>query len=144
MKEIREDVREYIMRQVSESLARLGVFEPMCELKPREDEYHDRVEYTYESEPIRHTPMLFKELRAKAHMVMLEPKKGGKYFDLTEKHDIICLIIEYKWTSFRNGHNGCDLGRMIFAVEKELPEDFKDKFGYHADLYINKIEGLNI
>ena len=144
-KEIRKDVREYILSKVNESLSRLGVSEKVVDTKEFEDRCQGTLHYEFESSPIRQSPMLFKELFVKGYMVSIEEKEDSSLYEQSLENDIVVVNIEYAWKSFRGGSNGTDLGRMIFFVKKKLPESFKDKtWGNSAEVYIYKYEGLEI
>lgn len=145
-KEIRKDVREYILSQVNETLARLGVSEKVVETKEFEAKYQDTLHYEFQSAPIRQMPMMFKKLVVDGYMVSVEiTKEDDRFFKAYEKRDVVVVNMDYRYNHFRGGSNGCELGRMIFLVERELPENFESEyFENTADLYIRKVEGLSI
>ena len=139
-KEIRKDVREYILSQVNETLARLGVSEKVVETKEWTDRYDSVLHYNFQSAPIRQTPMLFKKLVVDGYMVSTEVKEGEYLYEYTEENDLVVVNLEYSWQSFSRGTNGTEIGRMIFAVGKKLPkEDSK-----YLEYAIRKLEGLEI
>ena len=141
--EIRKDVRDYILEQVSESLARLGVSEKVVEIEARERD--GRIWYNFRTAPIKQMPVLFKELVVCGEMVVALVKEDDYLYPATEKNDVVVVDIEYRWKTFRRGENGTELGRMIFLVKKELPESFYSKhFGSVASSYIDKFKGLEI
>ena len=139
-KEIRKDVREYILSQVNETLARLGVSEKVVETKEWTDRYDSVLHYHFESAPIRQTPMVFKKLVVEGYMVAIELKEGDRLYEYTDENELVVVNLEYSWQSFNRGTNGTEIGRMIFAVSKKLPkEDSK-----YLEYSVEKLDGLSI
>lgn len=148
-KEIRKDIREYILSEVRTTLMRLGVTEDIKETHESINRYEDLLYYNFKSTPIRQMPMLFKELYVDGYMTSIEIKSDKDiYFGWTDENDIIVVIIEYSWKSFTRGTNGTEIGRMIFAVSKNLPKSFDtENETLKEDRmrgYVYKLEGLNI
>ena len=145
-KEIRKDVREYILSQVNETLARLGVNEKVVETReytPRHQQ--DRIYYEFESAPIRQMPMMFKKLVVCGHVISIEVKDGDKYWKAQENgFQIVIAHFQYSYDHFDGGSNGCEIGRMVFLVDPEAPETFESDFGNVANLYVRKVQGLEI
>lgn len=143
-KEIRKDVREYILSQVNEALNRLGVFELVQETGEFTPSHNQsKLYYEFESAPIRQTPMLFKKLIVKGDMICVEQKEGDSFFNAQEKgHDIVFVHIEYSWESFRGGSNGTEIGSMVFYVDKDLPKSFDKSEYIEPRAYIYKAEGV--
>lgn len=145
-KEIRKDVREYILSQVNETIARLGIDKDVVETNVYESTYMDKLYYNFESAPISQMPVMFKKLIVTGHMVSVVVKEGDRFFECQKAgNDIIAVNIEYSYNHFDGGSNGCNIGRMVFAVCQELPKSFKSEcLGDIADLYVRKIESLTI
>jgi len=140
-KEIRKDVREYILSQVNETLARLGVSEQVVETETWEDKYRGTLHYKFKSAPIRQMPMMFKAVVVEGYMVSIELEEGDRLYEYTEENDLVVVNLDYSWQSFSRGTNGTEIGRMIFAVSKKLPETENSKYLEYA---IYKLEGLSI
>jgi len=143
-KEIRKDVREYILSRVNETLARLGVSEKVVETNEWEDKYRDKLHYNFESAPIKQMPMMFKRLVVSGHLVSVETKEDDRFFKVSQQNDIVVAVFGYEYNHFGGGSNGCDIGRMVFAVSKDLPKSFESEMGDVADVYIRKLEGVTI
>lgn len=144
MKEIREEVRKFILNEVLVSLARIGVDCDLMIAKTYEDKCYDTLLYLIESTPITHTPMMFKNLTVTGNMHVMDIKEDSIFFKASQKRDIIRVELDYSYEHFGSGHNGCTLGNMIFQVEKDLPETFGDGFGEDVGSYIRKAKGLEV
>lgn len=144
--EIRQDIREYILSEVNTVLARLGVSEVVYETKVNEGRLKDKLQYEFETAPIRQSPMIFKKLYLSGYMVAVEIKEeDSRFYHLTDENDIVVVNLGYYWESFRGGSNGTELGRMIYAVSKVLPEDFRKDDGLdRLSYYVRKLEGLKL
>lgn len=73
--EIRKDVRDYILSCANETLARLGVNEKVKEVANVDLYVQTPGVYEFESSPIRHMPMMFKELKAVGCIMAVEVKE---------------------------------------------------------------------
>lgn len=143
--EIRKEIREYILSHVNETLARLGVSEQVKETKESTDRHNDAMLYGFESPAIRQMPMMFKKVYVDGYMVSVEIKEGDRLEWLAKENDIVVVNLNYRWNSFRGGFNGTEIGRMIFAVKKDLPKKFENWGSIDSrETYVRKIEGLNI
>lgn len=143
--EIRKEIREFILNDVNESLARLGISESMRETVEREIKYSDTIHYEFESAPIRQMPMMFKKLIVKGYMVAVKVEEDSRFAKLAEKNDLVIVNIDYRYQHFDMGENGCSVGRIIYAVKKDLPatfESYGDEDG--RSYYVHRIEGLTI
>ena len=138
-KEIRKDIRDYILSEVNGTLARLGVSEDVVETKESEDKYNKTLHYCFDSAPIRQMPKMFKTVIVNGYMVSLEVSEGDDYFEEYEDHDVVVVYLGYKYHNFNGGYNGTDIGRMIFLVSRDLPERIKE----HS-YYVYKANGLEI
>ena len=144
-KEIRKDVREYILSQVNESLTRLGVSEKVEEYNINEVRYKDKMQYEFKSAPIRQMPVMFKKLIVSGYMMCIEAQEGDFWYKANQNRDIVVVNLSYRYQHFDMGSNGCEIGRMLFLVDKELPKSFESKiFDDVARNYIFKAEGLQI
>ena len=149
MKEIRKEIREYILRDVNMTLSRLGVSEPVKEKSEWIDKYNDSLHYEFESAPLRQIPMVFKKLEVDGYLVSLEIKKeDDRYYKLSQNNDIIVANFDYFYEHFDGGSNGCKIGRMIYSVKKNLPKSFESDYSDNMDdvceLYVRKIKGMEI
>lgn len=143
--EIRNDVREYILSEVNMTLARLGVSEQVKETKEFENKYNDLLEYQFGSAPIRQMPMMFKRLTVDGYMVAIMPKdEKDRFYKVRDTHYIIVVNVGYSCSHFDGGRNGCDIGRMVFLVDRDLPKSFDEENWIMPDTYIRKVEGLTI
>lgn len=131
-KEIRQDVREYIVNEVNTTLARLGVSE---NLEPNEER---GIYYNYQTKPIRQYPMMFSSVVVEASISHLQVIPAV-YKGWTEDYDIVCVSLSYRYDTFGGGHNGTEIGNIYFAVGKDMRENIK-----HMDMYIHKVKGLEI
>ena len=147
-KEIRKDVRDYILSEVNVLLSRLGVNEGVKETGEKYWKNSDKLDYNFKSAPVRQTPMLFKKLYVEGYMVSVDIKDDkDRFYGWTDENDIIVVRLEYSWESFSRGSNGTDIGRLVYAVSKELPETFESKYRSveeTAGMYVTKLEGIEI
>lgn len=145
MKKIRDEIRDYLLTDVNRTLARLGVSEEVKETMIYEDKYRDRLKYSFESAPIRQLPMMFAKVIVDGYMVATELEEGSRFARWSAKHDIVVVSVDYRYELFDGGTNGCSIGRIIYAVKKNLPERFDDFAGIDGrQSYVQKLEGLII
>ena len=143
--EIRKEVREYILDEVNKTLARLGISENVKETKEYDNTYEGLRHYQFESAPIRQMPMMFEKVIVKGYMVAVEQNNDSPYFNLAKNNDIIIVTLDYGYSLFDRGTNGCHIGRMLFAVKKDMPETFEDWAGEDGrSFYVRKLRGLEI
>ena len=137
--EIRKQIREYILSDVNQTLARLGVSEKVVETKER-NSLLGNIHYDFESPAIHQMPMMFKKVYVDGYMTAVEIKSDrDRFYELTDENDIVVVNLSYRFKSFEGGSNGTEIGRVIYAVSKELPEHF-----VCGRNYVQKIEGLLI
>lgn len=137
-KEIRKDIRDYILEQVNESLARLGVSEKVVEVREKESRSGEKVVYEFESAPIRQTPVMFRKLYIGGYMTAYESSDPNKHIEVSVR-------LDYWYDLFNGGSNGCSIGWIHFVyLEERLPESFESDFGDLAANYIIKRKGLEI
>ena len=141
-KEIRKEVRECILSDVNQTLARLEVSENVKETGEHEASYYGTLHYEFESDAIRQMPMIFKKLYVTGYMVALDIEESSEYAAYAEEHELIIVELGYAYKLFQGGSNGCDIGRMGYLVKKKIPARFnvKDEPNY----YIKKVKGLTI
>ena len=145
-KEIRQEIRDYILSDVNMVLARLGVSENAKETGERSVNCDSVLHYEFETPAIRQQPMMFKKAYVDGYMVSIEIKdENDRFYQLAEENDIVVVVLDWRWQNFGGGSNGADLGRIIYAVKKELPE----KFGYFGgddtrEYYVHKLEGIKL
>ena len=143
--EIRNDVREYILSEVNMTLARLGVSEQVRETLVRDEKYENIIRYQFESAPIRQMPMVFKKLTVGGYMAVITPTdEKHRYYKASEKYHVVFVKLDYRYDLFDGGSNGCGIGYMVFLVDKELPKSFEEDSWIRPEVYIRKVEGLNI
>lgn len=144
--EIRKEVRDYILSEVNLTLSRLGISEKIVETEEWEDNCRNNIKYRFESPAIKQMPVMFKKLIVEGYMVVIEPKdENDRFYAYKDKADFVVVNLDYSYKHFDMGSNGCSIGRMIFRVDKNLPESFESKFfGRTVGDYVYKIEGLKI
>ena len=143
-KEIRKEIREFILNDVNMTLARLGISDPVQETRKYENKYDDTLQYKFESGPIRQMPMMFKKVVVEGYIVAVE-QADSRFANWAEDNDIIVVSLEYRYKNFDMGENGCTIGRIIYAVKKQLPEIFEDFAGEDGrEYYVRRIDGLKI
>lgn len=145
--EIRKEVRDYILNDVNTTLARLGVSERVNETEERVDKFSDRLEYMFKSAAIKQMPMMFKKLYVYGHMVCenFAKNESHRFFNLAQNNDIVIVTFSYGYDHFEGGSNGCDIGYMVYAVNKNLPKSFETDFTEDGrSWFVRKIEGLSI
>lgn len=80
MKQIRKDIREYILNDVNFTLARLGISEQVVETCE-----YDTLDYLFQSAPIRQMPVMFKRLVVDGYMVSVEVKdEKDEFYQMTK------------------------------------------------------------
>ncbi len=142
-KEIRQEIREYILSDVNLTLARLGVSEPVKETSVWEGRHKDKLEYMFKSAPFHQMPMMFKKAFVKGYITAVDiTDEESRFYEISKDSDVVVVCLEYEWESFRRGSNGTEIGRVIYAVEKNLPETFKQYDS--CDYYVRKLEGLEL
>ena len=145
MKRIRPEIREYILSDVNMVLTRLGVSDSAKEIEEFYDKYNGQLLYKFETPAIKQYPMMFKKAYVDGYMVASEIKEDSRFYELSEKNDIVCVILDWRWESFRRGSNGTDLGRIIYAVRKDLPDEFIDITGHDIrELCVRKLESIEL
>lgn len=140
--EIREDVRNYILSEIKLSLSRLGITTNLKEVKTSDYGKSGRIHYHFESEPILHTPTMFRKLIVKGYCWTEEVKEDNIYYKSMKTNDVIAVSLDYSYEHFGGGRNGCSLGTMTFFVRKDIPEVFDDCLG--IEFYVRKVRGLEI
>lgn len=145
-KEIRKEIREYILNDVNMTLSRLGVSEKAVETSANEYQHGSTLHYEFETPAVHQMPMMFKKAYVNGYMVVIDIKdENARFYGLQEEYDIVVVNLDWRWESFRLGTNGAELGRIIFAVKKNLPEKFSDFAGMDGrEYYVRKLEGLTI
>lgn len=145
-KEIRQEIREYILSQVNMKLARLGVDRDATETREFEDKYNGTIHYEFETAAIHQQPMMFKKTYVDGYMVSIEIKKeDDRFFQMYQQYDVVVVNLYWRWESFRGGSNGTELGRIVYAVERDLPEKFGGFGGEDGrKYYVREIEGMTI
>ena len=145
-KEIRKEIREFILNDVNLTLARLGVSEKALETNANEYNYGSTLHYEFETPAIKQMPMMFKRTYVDGYMVVVEIKdEKDRFYGWSKDNDIVVVNLNYRWNNFGGGSNGTEIGRIIYAVKKDLPEKFEDWGGMDArEYYVRKVEGLAI
>ena len=131
--EIRKEIRERILSEVNESLARLGISEPLVETEAYKDKQGNVQHYNSMTAPIKQMPKMFKQLFVVGQMEAYESKDP--------KRVEVCVRLDYAYNHYNSGSNGCDLGRVYFTVDKDLPKEIEAE---HAWWYVRKTRGLEI
>lgn len=139
--EIRKDIRDYIVSEVAQSLNRLAIYTSFT----LEHEWTNRdgkvTSYVYNSEPIQHTPVIFKKLVVSLILEMQEISESSEYGNMTEKWYGLYVKIEYRYETFNSGSNGTDIGRMRFLIAKDSEEQV---FKQMPTLYVRKVSGIEL
>ena len=133
MKDIYQNVREYIIEDINVSLSRLGISERIEEVGMATERYQ------LKTGNIRMTPMLFKELYVIGYMTIIEPKEGDRYYEDSEKYHVVLVSLDYRYINFGGGSNSHKLGRIIYYVDRDVRMNSK-----RLNCYIEKIQGINI
>jgi len=135
--EIPEIVREVILSRANLALQRLGISEPLREINVTNP---NERQYIFLSHPIRQFPMMFKEVKVEGRMMDVDAKEGDIFY--LEGERVIEFYLDYTYMSFSNGHNGTEIGYMVFRVPEHLPKDAGLK---EVDtLYVRTIRGLQL
>ena len=135
--EIRQDLREYILSDVNLTLSRLGISEKVAVVEDKPNKYGN---YILLSPAIRQMPVMFRELVVDGYMTANEPNEGDRFY--SKDRFIIVVKLEYSYKHFDGGSNGCDIGRVIYLVDKDLPKKFT--LLDTPDYYVRKVESLAI
>ena len=70
-KEIRKEIREFILNDVNLTLARLGVSEKALETNANEYDHGSTLHYEFETPDIKQMPMMFKRTYVDGYMVVV-------------------------------------------------------------------------
>ena len=138
---IREEIRDYILKDVNKTLERLGVSEKLYENGEEESRYYGSYHYNIKTDPIRQFPMIFRELIVEGYMTATETKEGDRYH--TEDNDLVVVRLSYRWAHFDHGTNGTDIGVICYHVEKDLPETFDERYN-SPQYYVRKVKSIEI
>lgn len=144
--EIRKEIREFILEDVNLTLARLGVSEKAAETNECECNHGSTLHYEFETPAIHQVPMMFKKTYVEGYIVGIEIKdEKDRLYGWSKEHDIVVVNLDYRWKSFSGGSNGTEIGRIVYAVKRDLPENIEEWRGWDAcEYYVRKIEGLTI
>ncbi len=130
MAKLRKEVRDYVLSEVNERLARLGVNESIATLEEKTMKNGDTY-YKGVSAPIRQMPKMFKKL-----VVVCEVNAYG-HDETTE----LRVNLRYAYDHYNGGSNGCDIGNMWFEVKNDMPNDVDAE---NVWFYIKGHRGLEI
>jgi hypothetical protein len=131
--EIRKEIREHILREVNESLARLGISEPLVEREEYKGKDGTVQHYNSTTAPIKQMPKMFKQLFVVGQMEAYEGKDP--------KRVEVRVRLDYAYNHYNSGSNGCGLGIVYFNVEKDLPKEIKPE---NTWWYVSRTRGLEI
>ena len=137
--EIRRDVIDYIISEVNLTLSRLGVNGTLKEVK---DPKSKLARLYYETEPIPHTPAMFRKLIVTATLLTPHMPENSIYYKASQAFDLISVDLDYRYESFDKGTNGSSIGTILFGISHNIPTVIDDCLG--IDLYVRKIKGLEI
>lgn len=122
-KEIRQDVLEYIARNIEQSMLRLGIDTKISFSLNKQDKLH------MEGTQFRTMPMLFKS-------IWLD---GNVWVEEEDGRTKLGVRIYYSFDLWDGGYNGCLLGTVEYLIIDDIPEKLTD-----LELYITKTRGLGI
>ena len=132
MVKLSKEVRDYVLSEVNETLARLGVSESITTLEEKTARNGDTY-YRGVSAPIRQMPKMFKKL-----VVVCEVNTiVHEYYETTE----LWVSLKYAYEHYDGGSNGCDIGNMWFEVKNDMPNDVDAE---NVWIYVRRKLGLEI
>ena len=132
MVKLSKEVRDYVLSEVNETLARLGVSESITTLEEKTARNGDTY-YRGVSAPIRQMPKMFKKL-----VVVCEVNTiVHEYYETTE----LWASLKYAYEHYDGGSNGCDIGNMWFEVKNDMPNDVDAE---NVWIYVRRKLGLEI
>lgn len=132
MVKLSKEVRDYVLSEVNETLARLGVSESITTLEEKTARNGDTY-YRGVSAPIRQMPKMFKKL-----VVVCEVNTiVHEYYETTE----LWVSLKYVYEHYDGGSNGCDIGNMWFEVKNDMPNDVDAE---NVWIYVRRKLGLEI
>ena len=109
MENVNMHVLSYIAKDISISVARLGINTRFLVVKKKD--YKNDPYLALESTPFQTMPMIFKDIKL----------EGRIFVNLSEEEDRIVNIrvsLEYSYHTFDGGYNGHQLGYLRYQVEK--------------------------
>ena len=141
--EVRKEVRDSILNDVNQTLSRLGISEELKETDVCD--YGKRTVYNFETPAIKQMPVMFKELKVKGYISFREPEV--KENETVPPYYEAYVELEYRYKHFYGGSNGCDIGFVIYLVDKDIPEEVS-QFSFVEDdpymVFIRKSRSLKI
>lgn len=130
--ELKKEILDYILSEVQTSVMRLGINAQLSYVT-RYD-YHKNEILGIESTKFQTMPMMFKELMLVGNINIVDETEEQYYNE-------VAISLDYRYTSFNGGHNGTELGRIIFRVDKDLPK----KIGHDMEkFYVRKVQSIEI
>ncbi len=129
--DLREEVKDYILSEVQRSVMRLGINAQLSYVIKHN--YRKNELLTIESTKFQTMPMMFKELMLVGDIYIADNTEEKDYTEIT-------INLEYRYTSFRGGHNGTELGRITFRLDKDMPKISSDMVKF----YVRKVQGIEI
>ena len=131
--EIREDILNYIAKEIETSVSRLGID---TKVKFNLYEEHGIYKLSMESTPFKTVPAMFKEIFL----------WGMCWVDETEEETSFTIIIKYAYEHWDGGSNGCELGNMRFVIDNDIPsaEKIENSPFISMRTYVKKVKGIEI
>lgn len=126
------NVLEYIISEVNQSVARLGINTCLSLITEKDYAKNDYLKVT--STPFHTMPVLFKEIHLEGRVDLFEKGNDVK----------IVVTLEYRYKTFENGNNGHSLGTFIFVTSKDFWESYEGNHPSSLRLEIDKVKGLTI
>lgn len=126
--ELEKRVLDYIVADVQVSVARLGINATLSTEVTKNYRGEDLLEII--SSPFQMMPVIFKEIRIDGTITVVKETDEGME---------VYVRMDYAYTHFNGSTNGCELGRIHYAVEKNIPEKTTE-----LRFYIRRLHGLEI
>ena len=126
------DILDYITNDIQQTCRRLGVnaeFFTKNEKDYRGDEYS-----IVKSAYFQMMPMIFKDIHVEGELYMRDMPNNDEYYEVWAR-------LDYKYTHFNGGTNGCELGTVVYRVRKDY--DGKDKI-FGIETYVEKVRSIEI
>lgn len=128
--EIRKEVLAFILADINLSLSRLGVSENV------EIAEINGGSIALASKPIKQMPMIFKEVIVKGAIRIVKDDS----IKVSDNQYLIGVDLDFRTETFNGGHNGCEIGYIVYRVDS-MPEELGEG---EIKYYIRKIRKIEI
>lgn len=135
MENVNINVLNYIVKDINLSVARLGI---NTQLSLVEKESYVKTQYwEIDSTPFQTMPMIFKDIKLKGDVYILEDGKKEGVVKITVR-------LDYRYHCFDGGSNGHQLGLITYEIDKYFWNEWDGKNENSAKYEINKTQGIAI